>query len=120
MADRIVLEGLQLYGYHGVSDEERVIGHRFEVDLEVECDLRRAGASDDVADTIDYGELAQQVMRLSRERQFKLIEAFAAAIAAQILATHAGAAAVRVRVRKLLPPIDGIVTAAAVEIERSR
>jgi dihydroneopterin aldolase len=119
MLDRIVLEGIQFYGYHGVPAEEQVVGHRFAVDLEVACDLREAGHRDDVALTIDYGELAGQVVSIGRERRFRLIEALAEAIAAKVL-EHARADRVRVRVRKLLPPIDGVVAAAAVEIERSR
>jgi dihydroneopterin aldolase len=119
MADRIVLEGIQFYGYHGVSAEEQAVGHRFAVDLEVECDLREAGRADDPDLTIDYGELAGQVVAIGRGPRLRLLEALAEAIAAEIL-EHARVERVRVRVCKLLPPIDGVVAAAAVEIERSR
>jgi 7,8-dihydroneopterin aldolase/epimerase/oxygenase len=120
MADRIVLQGIQFYAYHGVPAEERAVGHRYEVDVEVECDLAAAGRSDDVADTIDYGHLARRVVEISRERPFHLIEALAAALAERILGENPPAERVRVRVRKLLPPIDGVVAAAGVEIERAR
>jgi 7,8-dihydroneopterin aldolase/epimerase/oxygenase len=120
MADRIVLQGIQFYAYHGVPAEERTVGHRYEVDVEVECDLAAAGRSDDVADTIDYGQLARRVVEISLERPFHLIEALAAALAERILDENARAERVRLRVRKLLPPIDGVVAAAGVEIERGR
>lgn len=120
MADRILLEGIQFYGFHGVAPEERAVGHHFEVDLEVSCDLRPAGASDDVDDTVDYGELARRVVALSRERRFHLLEALAATIAEDVLARHPRVERVRVRVRKLLPPVDAVMKAAVIEIERGR
>lgn len=119
MADRIVLEGIEFYGYHGVPAEERAVGHRYSVDLAVECDLREAGETDDVNCTVDYGVLARQVVEIGRGERYHLIEALAAAISAKVL-THPLAERVRVTVRKLLPPMDGIVAVAAVEIERSR
>jgi 7,8-dihydroneopterin aldolase/epimerase/oxygenase len=120
MPDRIVLQGIQFYAYHGVPPEERAVGHRFEVDVEVDCDLAPAGRSDDVADTIDYGRLARRVLEIGRERPFQLIEALAAALAERVLAENPRAERVRLRVRKLLPPIDGVVAFAGVEIERER
>lgn len=119
MADRIVLERIEFYGYHGVPAEEQAVGHRYAVDIELDCDLREAGQADDVGRTIDYGDVAGQVVAIGRERRFRLIEALAEAIAAELL-KHARAERVRVRVRKLLPPIDAVVAAAAVEIERTR
>jgi dihydroneopterin aldolase len=119
MNDRIVLEGIEFYAYHGVAAEEQAVGHRFAVDLAIVCDLREAGQADDVAKTIDYGDLARQVLRIGRERRFHLIEALAEALAAEVL-SHPRAVSVRVRVRKLMPPIDGVVAVAAVEIERGR
>jgi dihydroneopterin aldolase len=119
MSDRIVLEGIEFYGYHGVSEAERVTGRRFTVDLSVKCDLRKAGLTDDVADTIDYGKLARQVIEIARGKRFKLIEALAEAIAAGVLENER-AESVRVRVRKLHPPIDDVIAAATVEIKRKR
>jgi dihydroneopterin aldolase len=120
MPDRIVLQGIQFYGYHGVPAEEQAVGHRFEADVEVECDLAPAGRSDDVADTIDYGQLARRVVEIARERRYHLIEALAATLAERLLADNPRAVRVRLRLRKLLPPIDGVVAFAGVEIERDR
>jgi dihydroneopterin aldolase len=119
MSDTVLLEGIEFYGYHGVPDAEQVVGHRYSVDVEVGCDLAEAGATDDVAKTIDYGELALRVLEIGRRGRFRLIEALAEAVAREAL-LHPRALHVRVRVRKLLPPIDAIVAAAAVEIQRSR
>jgi 7,8-dihydroneopterin aldolase/epimerase/oxygenase len=120
MADSIMLEGIQFYAYHGVPAEEQAVGHRFEVDVEVECDLAPAGRSDDVADTIDYGHLTRRVVEIARERPCHLIEALAATLAERLLAENPRADRVRLRVRKLLPPVDAVVAAAGVEIVRQR
>ena len=58
MADRITLTGLRVAGRHGVFEHERRDGQDFVVDLVVWLDLGRAGRSDDLADTLHYGELA--------------------------------------------------------------
>jgi 7,8-dihydroneopterin aldolase/epimerase/oxygenase len=120
LADRIVLQGIQFYGYHGVPDAEQETGHRYEVDLTMELDISPAAASDDVAQTVDYGAVARDVLTLGATRQFRLIETLAVEIAAQILNTQARVEAVTVRVKKLLPPIPGVVQYAGVEITRRR
>jgi 7,8-dihydroneopterin aldolase/epimerase/oxygenase len=120
LADRIVLQGIQFYGYHGVPDAEQATGHRYEVDLALETDITAAAASDDVSQTVDYGAVARDVLTLGTTRQFRLIETLAVEIAAQILDTHSQVEAVTIRVKKLLPPVPGVVQYAAVEISRRR
>jgi dihydroneopterin aldolase len=120
MSDRITLKGIQFYGYHGVPDAEQQTGHRYEVDVIMELDVSLAAATDDVSQTVDYGAVARQVLSLGTSRQFRLIEALAGAISEQILGSQPLVAAVTVSVKKLLPPIPGIVEYAAVEITRRR
>jgi 7,8-dihydroneopterin aldolase/epimerase/oxygenase len=120
MADRIILRGIQFYGYHGVPDAEQATGHRYEVDLILETEVAAAAAADDVAKTVDYGVVAQDVLKLGTGRQFRLIETLATRIAEQILASQPRVEGVTVRVKKLLPPIPGVVEHAAVEITRQR
>ena len=55
--DKIQLEGMIFYGFHGIDPAERELGQRFVVDLEVERDLSEAGASDDPADTVNYSKM---------------------------------------------------------------
>ncbi len=119
MADRIMLRGIQFYGYHGVPDAEQETGHRYEVDLDLETDVTQA-AADNVAQTVDYGAVAREVLALGTSRQFRLIETLATRIAEQILASQPRVEAVTVRVKKLLPPIPGVVEYAGVEITRRR
>jgi dihydroneopterin aldolase len=120
LADQIILKGIQFYGYHGVPDAEQETGHRYAVDLVLQTDIAAAAASDEVAETIDYGAVARDVLTLGTSRRFRLIETLADAISAQLLRSQPRIEAVTVRVQKLLPPIPGVVEYAAVEITRRR
>lgn len=117
--DRIRLEGMLFYGHHGVDPAEKSLGQRFIVDVELERDLRKAGRTDDLHDTVNYAHvyrIAKQVMEGSSKN---LIEAVAEEIARRIAASCSDVEAIRVRVRKPDVPIKGsVLDAAAVEIER--
>lgn len=119
MTDRISLHAMRFEGRHGNTALERALPQEIEVDLEVEADLGPAGASDNLADTVDYGSLLEVCRRVVEERTFKLLEAIAGTIAAEVLATSA-ALAVTVRVRKLAVPVDADLDFAQVEIRRER
>ncbi len=115
--DWIRVTGMQFYAFHGDSSAEQATGRQYEVDCELGLDLRQAGESDDVADTIDYSHvyaLAEQVMRGQRRH---LLEALAHEIANHLL-NRTSARTVRVRVRKLHPPVDGTIAASEVAVER--
>ena len=119
MSDRITLSAMRFEGHHGVSEEERFLPQPLEVDLEVEADLSRAGRTDDVADTIDYGPLVALVGGVVERGSFRLLEAIAATIADRVLASTS-ATAVTVRVRKLAVPVEADLDWAQVEIRRER
>ena len=118
-ADRLLLQGMEFYGYHGDIEAERALGGRYSVDVELTADLRPAGRSDDLADTIDYVRCFQVVRDLVENRQYRLLEAMAEAIAQALLGEHDRARAVRVRVAKQ-PPVRGTFERFAVEVERGR
>lgn len=109
------------FGYHGALPEERVIGQRFVVDVEVRADLKRAGASDQLKDTINYGELYTVAEDVVTGPPFNLIEAVAEQIAGRILSQQPLVESVTVRVRKPGVPIPGSVLGSSeVTIERAR
>lgn len=106
------------YGYHGAGPEERALGQRFVVDLEAGADLAPAGRSDDMAETVDYGELYRVVREVLEGAPLRLLEAVAEQIAAGTFAFER-VQWVRVRIYKPGVAIAGsILTAAAVEITR--
>jgi dihydroneopterin aldolase len=116
--DRLLLEGMEFYGYHGDIEAERALGGRIEVDVEVRADLSAAGRSDALADTLDYVRCFQLVRDIVENHQFHLLEALAEAIAG-VLLEQRHARGVRVRVAKT-PPVRGGFERFAVVIERER
>ena len=76
-SDRIALTGLRVRGHHGVLPVERAQGQDFLVDVLLELDLHGAAASDDVADTVHYGELAQRLAAVVAGEPVDLIETLA-------------------------------------------
>lgn len=119
MADRIELRGLTVRGNHGVFDHERVEGQDFVVDLTVWVDLAVAAASDDLADTLDYGSLAQRAADIIAGPPRNLIETVAAEIAEDVM-VDARVHAVEVVVHKPHAPIPLSFTDVAVVARRSR
>lgn len=119
MPDKIILRGAQFHGRHGVSPEERAVGGRVIVDVEIEFDLSRAGASDDLKDTLNYSEIFKTVRVQVEDQEFALLESLAHRIAEALLVKFP-TTTVTVYVRKQPPPIKGIVESAGVEIRRGR
>ena len=117
MSDRIVIHGIQFFGYHGAHEEERKLGQRFLADIELDLDLREAGRTDDLAATVDYGRVHALVMTIGTREQFRLLEALATRIASAIL-EQCPVRHVTVRVTKMSPPLPGIVGGVSVEIAR--
>ncbi len=119
--DEILLEGMRFYGYHGANPEERVLGQRFSVDVAVAVDLRRAGESDDLADTVSYSAIYKLVRRIAEGEPRNLIEAVAEEIATEILLGFPSVIRVAVTVRKPEAPLKGaMLDAAGVRITRWR
>jgi dihydroneopterin aldolase len=116
--DRLLLEGMEFYGYHGDIEAERALGGRYRVDVEVSADLRAAGRSDALEDSIDYVRCFQLIRDTVENQQYHLLEALAEAIAGVLLGQR-HARAVRVRVAKT-PPVRGGFDRFAVVIERER
>ena len=120
VCDKIILEGMQFYGYHGRNPEERTLGQPFVVDLEAGVDLQPAGVSDDIVDSVSYTDLYRVVKREMEGPGRNLLEAVAHAIAQGIMDTYP-VRSVRVRVNKIRPPIKGaVLSGAGVEVSRRR
>ena len=119
MTDRIELRGLTIRGNHGVFEHERRDGQDFVVDVTVWLDLAAAAASDDLADTVDYGALAQLAADVVSGPPRNLIETVAAEIADAVLADER-LHAVEVVVHKPDAPIPLTFSDVAVVARRSR
>jgi dihydroneopterin aldolase len=117
--DRIELVGLRAKGRHGVFEHERVHGQDFVVDVVLQVDTRAAAASDDLADTVDYGAVAQRVHEIVAGEPVDLIETLADRIAAACLADDRVAAA-EVAVHKPQAPVPVPFDDVVVRIVRRR
>ena len=118
-ADRLLLEDVRFFGHHGASRAEQTVGVWFSVDAELAVDLAPAALSDDLAAAVDYGAVARRRVEIGTEGRVNLIERLAGLIA-QALLREFPADQVRVRVRKLTPPLEGLVGTPAVELTRRR
>jgi dihydroneopterin aldolase len=117
--DRIELRGLVISGICGALPEERERAQPLEVDLDVVADLSAAGESDDLADTLDYGSITEQVEGIITSGAPMLLERLARTIADAVLADPR-AVSVTVAVRKLRPPVPQVMDTSGVRITRSR
>ena len=103
---RVVLQGLEFFGRHGVFEAETQLGARFVVDAELHYDF--ADLNDDISQAVNYAEAYALIARLVTEERFDLIETLAARIARDLLVAHAPLRAVTVRVHKPSAPVAGI------------
>jgi dihydroneopterin aldolase len=118
--DKIYVNQMEFYGYHGVLPEENVLGQRFLVDLIAEADLKKAGMTDELELSVSYVDLYEICKMVVEGEPCKLIETLAEQIAAQVLNRLNKVIAVTVKVTKPDPPIPGHFQSVAVEIKRSR
>lgn len=118
--DKIFLRGLAFYGHHGVSPHEKALGQRFIVDIDLECDARPAGLSDNLSDAVDYVPAYSIVKEIIEGESKDLIECVAEEIAARIL-NRLNVSAVSVTIKKPEVAIKGsILSYAGLEIYRRR
>jgi dihydroneopterin aldolase len=113
----IKIVGLRELGVHGALPEEHARPQPFEVDVELVVDSTRAEASDDLADTVDYGAVCEAVSRVVAEEQYELLERLAARIA-EVCCSDGRVQKAAVEVRKLHPPVRAMLEHVAVRVER--
>ena len=119
MSDRISLRGLRGFGRHGVYAEERALGQHFVVDVELMVDAAPAARSDDVGDTVHYGELAADVLRVVEGEPVSLLETLASRIA-DVCLRNMRVEAVEVTVHKPEAPVGVEFDDVSVTILRTR
>ncbi len=119
-ADKIIISGLEVFANHGVYPAENELEQKFVVSATLFANLRAAGEGDDLAASIDYGEVAHTIDGFLRTHTFKLIEAAAEACAQRLLEDYPALIAVRLKIEKPWAPIGLPLSSVAVEIERMR
>lgn len=114
------MKNLQFYGYHGLLPEENKLGQRFNVDIELQVDLRQAGVTDKMEDSIHYGHAFDVIQSIVEGDAKNLIETVAEEIASDLLSSFDLLQACSVKVIKPDPPIRGHYESVAVEIFREK
>lgn len=117
--DKLTLDDVRFFGRHGVTKAEESVGAWFSVDVVLSADLTAAAISDDLGAAIDYGAVAKRVVEIGTGPRVNLIERLAGMIAESLLREFP-AREVRVRVRKMTAPLDGLVGTPGVELTRRR
>lgn len=118
--DKIYVNKMEFYGYHGVFPEENRLGQRFNVDLTVSLDLKKAGTTDELEYSVNYGDLYHVCQQIVEGQPYKLVESVAEKIAETLLRDFPLLHDVTVKVIKPDPPIPGHYRSVAVEITRGR
>ena len=118
--DKIYVNGMRFYGYHGVFEEENRLGQRFHVDLMCEMDLAPAGKTDDLENGVSYAVLYQLTEEIVTGEPVNLLETLGERISSAVLAHSGLIQSVTVKVIKPDPPIPGHYDSVAIEMTRRR
>jgi 7,8-dihydroneopterin aldolase/epimerase/oxygenase len=102
-----------------VTRAQQTVGAWFSVDAELSVDVGPAAVSDDVRATVDYGVVAARIVEMCTKQRMNLLERLAVGLASMLLAEFP-CSEVRVRVRKLTPPMEGLHATPGVEVTRRR
>lgn len=118
--DKLLVQGLRLFGRHGVLPAENALGQLFKVDVEMQADISRACRTDNFKDTVDYVKVFNIAKRVVAGEQRQLVEKVAQEIADNVFIECDAVDAIRVKVMKPNVALDGVLEGVGVEIWRER
>ena len=120
ISDKIIMSEMAFFGYHGVLEEEKKLGQKFYISLELLTDLAVAGKTDLLEGTISYADVYYELKKIVEDERFDLIEALGERIADVLLEKFSALNSIKVQVRKPEAPIPGIFGWMGIEIVRAR
>lgn len=118
--DRIILEGMEFYAYHGAMPEENRLGQRFVVDLILTLDLEQAGTSDALEDTVNYAAVYDRVKTIIEGEPVKLLETLARRIVGMVIEEFELVCSAEVCLHKPGAPIHGVFKDVSITMCRDR
>lgn len=118
--DKIIIEDLEVYAYHGVAREEKKLGQMFIISLQIGLDLETAALTGELGATVNYFELCGRVKEIMLSESFDLIESSALKVIEGIFRNYPQVQTVKVLLKKPWAPMGEHLKYAAVELERSR
>jgi len=108
------------YAYHGVLTDEQNLGGKFDVDVDLHCDLTRGAKSDHLQDTVNYERVYDCIRSLVLDKKHLLLESLASSIGKGILKNFSKVNSVTIRVRKPGAPVRGVIDHVEVELTETR
>ena len=117
---KIIIEEMEFYAFHGHYREEQIVGNRFLVDLEMEADMAKPAASDQMQDAINYQAAYKLIREEMRQKKSNLLENIARRILDALFDNLPGIEKATVRVRKMNPPMGGPIKSVGVTLSRER
>lgn len=118
--DYIYLEDCQFYGYHGAFEEEQTLGQIFKVNCRLGLDLSDASTSDQLEDTVHYGQVFEFIKHEVETKKYRLIEKLSGELIRLLFEKFPKVNEVSIKVSKINPPINGHYKEVAVSLTRSR
>ena len=118
--DKILINDLKIFAYHGVNPEEKEDGQNFYIDLEISLDISKACKTDDLNDTVSYAKIIKTVIRVFTAEKYDLLERAAQVVVDAIFAEYEKVEAIKIRLKKPEAPIKADFGYVAVELERVR
>ena len=118
--DKLIMKNMAFYGYHGVLQEEKIIGQKFLIDAHIYLSLKKAGETDDLSFSVSYAAVYETIERIVTNEKYNLIEGLAERICSEVLLIYPTIQKIRVRVKKPEAPVPGIFDYFGIEIERER
>ncbi len=113
----IKIEQMEFYAFHGHYREEQIVGNRFLVDLEIETNMEKAAASDQLEDAVNY-QMAYKIVREEMKKKSKLLENIARRILDSLYKELPGMDKVTVTIKKMNPPMGGQIKSVNVSLSR--
>ena len=118
--DKIIINGLEIYAYHGVNPEEKKDGQNFVINAELFLDLTEPCTTDELQSTVSYSKAIKLITKIMTAEKYDLIERAAQCVAEGLLAEYSRVQKVKVTLKKPDAPIKADFNYVAVEIERER
>ena len=120
MMDTIYIKDLEVFANHGVYPEENKLGQKFVISADLSVDVRMAGLTDELEYSVNYGEVSHTIQDFLQKHTFKLIEAAAEGLAAELFCRYPLIRALRLEIQKPWAPVGLPLRTVSVEIRRSR
>ena len=117
MKSKIILEDIKIYAYHGVLQEEAIIGNHYIVNLEVHADLEKASQTDNLNDTINYAEI-NDIIHQEMDVRSELLEHIIGRIINKIEITFPQIIFIKIKLTKTIPPMRGEMKGVSLEFEK--